>query len=204
MIKTQKGKHGQRNDTENRLSNDAVKLLKTQDSGYLRGALQRTRKELEKVQEEVGIAKVGVDGSGKIQKGKIVFGDGEMASPKRRKLNSQADSDIEIDDDIQIDPTSPSVTTSNTVAAQLQSPKPALTKKQAETQSSKLAQLKALRKRRKRLQEVRSAKLDVLRKRQRDIMAAADVLELQRAKMANSVGGTNRNGVKFKVRERKK
>ena len=46
--------------------------------------------------------------------------------------------------------------------------------------------------------------MEVLKKRQKEILAAADALELQRAKMAGSLGGTNKNGVKFKIRERKK
>ena len=60
------------------------------------------------------------------------------------------------------------------------------------------------RRRRKKLQEIRVNKLDMLRKRQKDIMAAADQLDLQRAKMAKTIGGTNKSGVTFKVRERKR
>ena len=60
------------------------------------------------------------------------------------------------------------------------------------------------RRKRQRLGEVRKTKLEILKKRQKEILAAADALELQRAKMANVIGGTNKNGVKFKVRERKR
>jgi U3 small nucleolar RNA-associated protein 11 len=35
-------------------------------------------------------------------------------------------------------------------------------------------------------------------------MIAEEELEKQRAKMSNTVGGTNKDGVKFKIRERKK
>lgn len=66
------------------------------------------------------------------------------------------------------------------------------------------ARLRLERKKRKRLQELRVAKLEALKKRQKEVLAAADELDLQRAKMARTVGGVNKNGVKFKIRERKR
>ena len=44
----------------------------------------------------------------------------------------------------------------------------------------------------------------MLKKRQKEILKVADQLELQRAKMTNTVGGVNKDGVKFKIRERKR
>ncbi|KZF22024.1 hypothetical protein L228DRAFT_283218 [Xylona heveae TC161] len=63
---------------------------------------------------------------------------------------------------------------------------------------------RALRKRRKREQEIRKARLAAARNREQQLMIAERELDLQRAKMSNSVGGVNKNGVKFKVRERKR
>lgn len=195
MIKSGgQGKHGQRDSDENRLSHDAVKLLKTQDQGYLRGVAQRTRKELQRVGEEIGIGAVGVKGR---QNKKVVFD--EAQNTKRRRLSRDSDDDegeIEVNDENRVDGVT--AEKSQTTAPKI------LSRKQALKEKDKLAQLKAERKRRKRLQELRAAKLEVLKKRQKDIMAAADALELQRAKMAGNIGGTNRNGVKFKVRERKR
>jgi U3 small nucleolar RNA-associated protein 11 len=46
--------------------------------------------------------------------------------------------------------------------------------------------------------------LDALRKREHELALADRELVLQRAKMTNSVGGTNKNGVKYKIRGRKR
>jgi hypothetical protein len=51
---------------------------------------------------------------------------------------------------------------------------------------------------------MRANKLELLKKRQKQIMAAADKLELQVAKMARTVGGVNKEGIKWKIMERKK
>jgi len=82
-------------------------------------------------------------------------------------------------------------------------PKPKSRKALAAEQDA-VTRLRAERKKRKRLQDMRVAKLEVLKKRQREILAAANQLELQRAKMARTVGGVNKDGVKFKLRERKR
>ena len=44
----------------------------------------------------------------------------------------------------------------------------------------------------------------MVKKKERELAAAEEELEKQRAKMSNSVGGVNKNGVKFKIRERKR
>jgi U3 small nucleolar RNA-associated protein 11 len=46
--------------------------------------------------------------------------------------------------------------------------------------------------------------LEAIKKRERELVVADNELELQRAKMTNSIGGTNKNGVKYKIRERKR
>lgn len=187
------GKHGQRKSSENALSHEAVSLLKTQDAGYLRNAAQRTRKELDRVQEEVG---VGGAFSKNQTMNKVIFDEDGEGEPVRKKARVSRDAVEEEVLDVLTIASPPSTL-----------PKPApklLSRKQAEKEKDRLAQLKADRKRRKRLQDLRAAKLEALKKRQKDILAAADQLELQRAKMGNVVGGTNKNGVKFKIRERKR
>ncbi|KAL9612924.1 MAG: hypothetical protein Q9167_002507 [Letrouitia subvulpina] len=63
---------------------------------------------------------------------------------------------------------------------------------------------RSLNRNQKRQQKIRQSKLDALELRQKTILAAERELELQRARMKNSVGGVNQAGVKWKVRERKK
>ena len=63
---------------------------------------------------------------------------------------------------------------------------------------------RALQKKREHVQEVRRSRMEAVKAREKDLFNAAQELDLQRAKMNNTVGGINKNGVKFKVRERKR
>jgi U3 small nucleolar RNA-associated protein 11 len=208
--KGSQGKHGRGEET-NRLSHDAVKLLKSQDAGYLRTVAGRGRRELERLEQVVGLE--GVLGTGEKHTGnKIVFVDGEDVGQQskrgqKRKVEERDDEDAmdvlgtDADtNDVDLnslehhgqDPTS--VTT----------PARPKSKKALQAEQQAKLDLRAARRRRKRLGELRAAKLEALKKRQKEIMAAAEQLELQRARMSRTVGGTNKDGVKWKVRERKK
>lgn len=204
------GKHGAAG-TEHQLSHDTVKLLKTQDAGYLRTVMAKDRRELKRLEEEVGMDAVRItreDAFGK----KTVFVDGEMPQRGKKRNASgfvldalhdstgdtveqavvgEAEADIfeEDNDDENRPRTEPS------------KPPPIHT---PAVKQDAMARLEAERTKRKKLQEMRVAKLAALKKRQREIMAAADQLDVQRAKMARTIGGVNKNGVKFKIRERKK
>lgn len=204
MFSQAQGKHGRRSQEEGRLSHDAVQLLKTQDAGYLRTVAGRTRRELEKVGEEVGMDKVTRAGVVKTTK-KVEFDEDGQPVKKRRRVSvsDDEDMDVEIPEALNGHATLPTANAEDEDEAITSSSK-SKSKKQMERETSRLAQLKLDRKRRKRLEEVRKAKLDVLRKRQKEIFAAADALELQRARMTNAVSGVNKIGVKFKVRERKR
>lgn len=183
------GKHG-KGGNEAMLSHDAVKLLKTQDSGYLRTVNNRGRREVQKLEEQVKLAEV-MKEDGTIKTGKkIIFSDEE--APKSRKKLKRSSMGVEVDI-LQEVPQSMDIPTSTT-----QSRLPSTT----DISTSK--RFLAERKRRRRLQELRANKLDALKKRQREIMAAANQLEAQRARMARTVGGVNKDGVKFKIRERKR
>lgn len=199
---SKQGKHGRGGD-ENTLSHDAVKLLKTQDAGYLRVALAKGRKDMKRVSEELGMT-VGKQGT------KTVFEDESPASPRRtrkRKSDGQVLDDVDVNEVMDIDP--PVVEDADEYADVVEEETTAPTSRpktrtEAERGKDAAARLRAERKKRQRLQEARKVKLDMLRQRQKEILAAADRLELQRAKMAKTVGGVNKNGVKFKVRERKR
>lgn len=61
-----------------------------------------------------------------------------------------------------------------------------------------------LRKLRKRAQEGRLSRLKLLKTREKELLVAERELELQRAKLSNSIGGVSKAGFKWRVRERKK
>jgi U3 small nucleolar RNA-associated protein 11 len=186
------------------LSHDAVKLLKTQDAGYLRTVAAKGRREIERLEEEVGMDAVSL---GKERPGKkMKFEDeqnGVAPRGKKRGSNGEVKQDSLVDDRERTHVEEPTLATSIIPVDEKQPPK-AKSRKALRTEQDALARLKTERKRRKRLQEMRAAKLEALKKRQREILVATDQLELQRAKMARTVGGVNKDGVRFKIRERKR
>ena len=210
------------------LSHDAVKLLKTQDANYLRTTLAQGRKDLQRVRIEVGMDDVMLPGAKGTVGGKKRVFDDEEAQPRteiqlkttrgtKRKAGGEV---VEEEDEVQTAVLYPDLAQleqqeleilsaidnddgDEVLPAAQSKPKPK-SKKALAAEQDAATRLRAERKRRKRLQEMRVAKLDALKRRQREIIAAADQLDLQRAKMARSVGGVNKNGVKFKVRERRK
>jgi U3 small nucleolar RNA-associated protein 11 len=208
--KASQGKHGRGEET-NRLSHDAVKLLKTQDAGYLRTVAGRGRRELERLEQVVGVE--GVLGAGKKHMGeKVVFVDGEEVEQKGRRGCKRKSDEMDQENSMNVGGAdadadnvghnTPEVheqeATDAAMPAKPKSKKALLAGQQA------MLNLRAARRRRKRLGELRAAKLEALKKRQKEIMAAAEQLELQRAKMSRTVGGVNKDGVKWKIRERKK
>jgi len=61
-----------------------------------------------------------------------------------------------------------------------------------------------IRRRQRRTQEVLGKRLELLASREQDLSTALARLEAQRSRMHGTVGGVNKNGTKFKLRERKK
>ncbi|KAF2091138.1 U3 small nucleolar RNA-associated protein 11 [Saccharata proteae CBS 121410] len=191
------------------LSTDVIKLLKTQDVGYVRTTLQKVRKERARVEEgfvleeEGGVeALTGREGEGKHtvfvgdredQKGFAPdewFGvDGEEGlgrkwnRPRRKSVGGEGE--VEMEEDA------------------VDANKTGKDRKQ-EGEKTALKEERALRKRREKEQGSRRLKLEALKKKEQDLMIAEEELEAQRARMSNNVGGVNKNGVKFKVRERKR
>lgn len=208
--KASQGKHGRGEET-NRLGHDAVKLLKTQDAGYLRTVAGRGRRELERLEQAVGVESVlsmGKKHTGK----KVVFVDGEDVEQKGKRGRKRKSDEMDQENGMEVEGTGadtnsvghngPEVHEQDaTDAAMPVKPK---SKKALVARQQAMLDLRAARRRRKRLGELRAAKLEALKKRQKEIMAAAEQLELQRAKMSRAVGGVNKDGVKWKIRERKK
>jgi U3 small nucleolar RNA-associated protein 11 len=208
--KASQGKHGRGEET-NRLSHDAVKLLKTQDAGYLRTVAGRGRRELEKLEQVVGVESV--LGAGKKHTGKkVVFVDGEEVEQNGRRGRKRKADEMDQENSMDVGATNADTDNAGHNAPEVHEqdakdaaiPAKPISKKALLAEQQAMLDLRAARRRRKRLGELRAAKLEALKKRQKEIMAAAEQLELQRAKMSRTVGGINKDGVKWKIRERKK
>lgn len=201
------------------LSHDAIKLLKTQDKGYLRTAGERIRREIERLERESQLQDgmneaLGVKGQQKKENDdaddefdgfdddldgfdfnlppqkkksrKVVFAD-DRDEQRTLKKSRHQDKDAMEDDD------------EETTAADARK-----TPKQVAAERQKLVDARRARKLRKRVIEARGNKLAALRKQYAGIQAAEREVDWQRAKMDNSVGGTNKHGIKWKIRERKR
>jgi U3 small nucleolar RNA-associated protein 11 len=213
----QQGKHGAREGTS--LSQDTVKLLKTQDAGYLRTVGERIRREMERLEKQVqlqdGMEKVLGNGNRKRSSEEEENGDGDEdmfdTGIKRRKLifaETRADQkelgrELDEDDGSEEDEDEDNDEAFGTqLQKQPQQKQP--TKTELEAQRKAFTQARAARKLKRRAAEARRNKLAALRKQYAEITTAERELDLQRAKMSNSVGGVNKKGVKWKIRERKR
>jgi U3 small nucleolar RNA-associated protein 11 len=218
---SQQGKHGAREGTS--LSQDTVKLLKTQDAGYLRTVGERIRREMERLEKEVqlqdGMDKVlGTAGNKKrpssddeededdededmfdtgVKRRKLVFVESRQ---DQKDMGRELDEDDDDEDDGEDEDEDDEAFGTQLQKQQHKQP----TKKELEAQRKALTQARAVRKLKRRAAEARHNKLTALRKQYAEITTAERELDLQRAKMSNSVGGVNKKGVKWKIRERKR
>ena len=165
------------------LGREVVQLMKTQDVGYLRTVLQRTKREVERLEREVMGGEVGVSVRVSEDGGRRkVFGDeGEDLAVKA----PQREDNGEIDDLDGLDGWTDE-------------------EEDAAGDGPEDENLSVEEKRKKRRLEGKQRKLRFLKDRERDISTALDEVEQQRAKMNGTVGGVNKNGTKFKIRGRKK
>ena len=190
------------------LSHDTVKLLKSQDAGYLRTMLQKTRKDRERLEMEIQIE----DRDGGELK---LLKNGEGVSGKHTVFVSSRDEQREFDpkrwfgtDDFGLEKSynRPKKIIGED-AADAEDPgepqSPQRPQKQLDMERQKSEDERKEQKKSK-SQEARKSLLEAVRQREHNLIAAEEELELQRAKMANTVGGINKNGVKFKMRERKR
>jgi hypothetical protein len=191
------------------LSMDVVKLLKTQDAGYIRTMLQMIRKERQELEqrlvlEEDEVRAVRDGDSAKQGKHRVYVDDedeqrnfdpdswfgkgGDMPAPQSQTEDLQFKGYDDDEEDEEVVTTRPKT----------------LSKKQIEAQELAKKQKRTFNKTRDQAQSRTAAKLQIVKKRERELAAAEEELETQRAKMNNTVGGVNKHGVKFKVRERKR
>ena len=189
------------------LSVEVVKLLKTQDAGYIRTMLQVTRKEREELEqklimEEQGEVRAVRDGE-RVRQGKHrVFVEDEQ---EQKEFDPDSwfgqGKEIPARDD---SPTFGDLQDESSEDEQpIQQPN-TLSKKKMEAQEQARREARKFRKDRERGQERLVSRIRAIKKRESELVAAEEELELQRAKMNNTVGGVNKNGVKFKIRERKR
>lgn len=187
------------------LSQDAVKLLKTQDAGYLKTTGQQTRRAREKLERSFVLTEgksIEVRGraSSKGDATKLVFVDNKE-DQKSLHLSKQRDQGT-------LSETLDDLSSGDNTGGEEQKPKGTKEQSQshrtAETESNALRTARIIRKKRKRVEEAHISRLKALKLREKDLLAADRELELQRAKMSNSIGGRNNAGVKWKIRERKR
>lgn len=143
------------------LSQDAARLYKTQDLGYVRTTRNKIAKEVETLKKQVA----GISGEGR----RIVYVDDE--DEQFQKVEDEQE-DEDKDEEL---------STEDLEAMRL--------RKLKQKESQRLA-----------------ARLELAEQRLKTLTEAEEALDLQRAKMAKSptVGGVNKQGLKFKIRERKR
>ncbi|KAJ4330778.1 hypothetical protein N0V87_009713 [Didymella glomerata] len=192
------------------LSMDVVKLLKTQDAAYIRTMLQQVRRERQKLEERLVLEDQEVralrDGSEeRMGKHRVFveneeeqeefdadkwFGEGRaMPTASRPEVPAEWEDDEDEDEDEEEDH---------------RPQKKTLSAKKLKEQEEKAKRMKKFDKTRSRAQSRTAFRLQMVKKKERELVAAEEELEKQRAKMNSSVGGVNKNGVKFKIRERKR
>ena len=210
MLSSQSRKGRKLADRQNPVLNqDVVKLLKTQDAGYVTTMLQKTKRARARLEQgfvlcenqsaevlgaltsqEKGSHTVFVDSREEQRQynpdGKAVFGpDSATRKAEISSMNGE-------EDDSDWEPL---------VALPQKAPE---SRRAVKRQELALKKEKLRRKQHRKEQDTRRSKLAALKARERDLVEAEKELDLQRAKMSNSVGGTTKVGVKWKVRERKK
>ena len=190
------------------LSTDVVKLLKTQDAAYIRTMLQQVRRERQKLEERLVLEEQGEvralrDGEeGRQGKHRVFveneeemegfdadawFGEGKsMPTASRPEFSAEWEDDEEDEEEEQ------------------RPQKKMLSARKLKEQEEEAKQMKRFEKTRSRAQSRTAYRLQMVKKKERELVAAEEELEKQRAKMNSSVGGVNKNGVKFKIRERKR
>ncbi|EEH09796.1 conserved hypothetical protein [Histoplasma capsulatum G186AR] len=193
------GRHGARgSEAASNLSHEAIKLLKTQDAGYLRVVGEKVRRQLEGAEQEVrlqdGMSGVLQDGSGR----KIVFAN--SLEEQRRLQIEKVEKMAEVSDEEEGEE---GLEEGETSFREKQK-RVQRSKKQIEAEERARKEMLAARRLKKRAAEARRKKVEALRLQHKELVAAAQELDRQRAKMENSVGGVNKYGIKWKIRERKK
>ncbi|KAL8974660.1 MAG: hypothetical protein Q9197_001094 [Variospora fuerteventurae] len=211
MLSSKTDQHGRRiQDRGNAtLSQDAAKLLKTQDAGYLKTTLQQTRSRREKTEQQfhllndlVGVQLLG--GGNDAKSGRHIIFAVELSEQNTicstpREQNVSASNQGKLPQPSQLDDTDRGQRRRNSISMD-----PRLLAREEVNISPSLKQERIARKFRKRQREGQKSLLKALKDREKGLRAMEQQLDHGRARMSNSVGGINKAGIKWKIRERKK
>ena len=182
------------------MNHDVVQKLKTQDAAYLRTMIQQTRKEREELEQQFQLEgemiKALRNGEGGVMAKRTAFV-GDKEEQKKFKADDWFGKGMDIfkvqkeeeDEEEDVDEASQKRKSS---------------RKEKEAQALAEKERRNLQRKRERAQERRANYLEAVKERERTLLAAEEELEKQRAKMSASVGGVNKDGVKFKIRARKR
>ncbi|KAI9892064.1 MAG: hypothetical protein M1814_001770 [Vezdaea aestivalis] len=183
------------------LSNEAARLLKTQDAGYLRVVAARIRKEREHVENawvndlsgDGAVSVIGNASTSHVISRKTVF---VADTQEQLEWTQQSSNDV---DAMQENVVADDVDGEDTKALR-RARRAALRSEENERVEE------ALRKKIQKQHASQVSRAKALKNREQDITKVATELELQRAKMGKSqvVGGVNKRGIKFKVKQRRK
>lgn len=198
----QQSERKKENGSQGPMSMDVVKLLKTQDAGYLQTVLQQTRRAREKIEKHAVLMTAGADASSLSKR--MVFDDnGDLVEEKGTREAFDEDMDLDLDDLADLGDLDGLDDLDGIDGGDDGSEDGKSESGESDTAGLSKEEVKQRRKKR-RAQEVLQNHLEALKDRERDLSAALTQLQDQRARMNNTVGGVNKNGVKFKVRERKR
>lgn len=208
---------------------DVVKLLKTQDGGYVRTMLQQTRREIGRLSESVlvsgdvssspsattkAVEVRAVGGAVGKKASHVLYADEDggvdgvdfATRPtiyRTEPTDDDDDEEEEDDDDNNTSDHKPSIRRSSTKANKKIPHYEAVRTAELEKQKRRANRLEQAK--RKRARAALVSKMDSLKNRERALATAEAELDVQRARMGNQpVGGVNKNGVKFRVRQRRR
>jgi U3 small nucleolar RNA-associated protein 11 len=175
----------------NSLSQDVAKLLKTQDAGYIRTMLQSVRKDRQRMEEQVLLGEEEVttlkDESRKRKKGKEVPRHMVFVDAKEEQDEFAPEEWFGVkSEDLDKAWNRPRRRSDVKDAESLQEEPPEWTEER-EQHKAKLQR-----------------ELEALKAKEQALQIASEELDTQRAKMNNQLGGVNKNGVRWKVRARKR
>jgi U3 small nucleolar RNA-associated protein 11 len=167
------------------LSQEAVRLFKTQDLGYVRTVRNQVQREVDQLRQGV----VGIEAGGK----RTVFLE---SAAELSEMRGEGGGDVEWDED-EDDEDEDMDSFSDDELEEESEVKEAISETTAQRNLRKLQE-----KERGKLE----TRLEAAEERLKALAQAEEALDLQRAKMAKTatVGGVNKNGIKFKIRERKR
>lgn len=184
------------------LGPDVVRLLKTQDIGYLQCTLQKTQRAIQRLQHEfVLVEGAGVDVLGEpkeVGRGQHVVLVQDGQAQKRYDPLLTAECNVEQERYLLHEKDQ-----EHEVADGEDAFVKRKTRRQTEREALIAIEEKVFRKMYRQGQEAQKRKLATLRVREKDLGNAMDEVQHQRAKMSNSVGGVTKKGLKWKTRERK-